>query len=175
MNIAINPWSFVPGDPQTQTISTITLNADGTVTVVGTGNLTAGMVAGAFVTAIGVSNALYNGFYDFLTLSSATTGILVPQVNAGQPQIGRIPVGTAASSGGTIALNQSNQNVRIEDISWQNQTAAGNALDMRDRNGNVIWQAIATGVGAQNRGKIFWVNGITLIKIDSGIVLVTIN
>ena len=175
-NLSSNPWSFGPGDVQTQTIATVTLNADGTVTLVGTGNLTAGMIQFAYVTLINVTNPLYNGFYDILSVTNATTMILAPQVNSTlQAYVGRIPVGTAASAGGTVALNQYNAYIRIEDLSWQNASAAGQLLDIRDRNGNIIWQATSTGAGSQNRGKLFWVNGLSLILLQSGVVLATIN
>jgi hypothetical protein len=65
--------------------------------------------------------------------------------------------------------------VRVEDISWQNAAAAGNTLDLRDRNGNPLWQATATAAGSQNRGKVFWVAGITPVVITAGVVLATIN
>ena len=168
MNIASNPWSFFPADVLTATPTAspngLVLNADKTVTLTTTGNH--GFAVNNGVTEIGATNS-YNGYYVVKAVPSPTTAILIPQFN--------IPVGTAGSGGGTIAFCQYNANVRVEDISWQNASAAGQLLDMRDRNGNIIWQATATGAGAQNRGKIFWVDGITLILLQSGVVIVTVN
>jgi hypothetical protein len=65
--------------------------------------------------------------------------------------------------------------VRIEDISWQGATTIGHQLLITDRNGNLIWSATCSGVGQQNRGKLFWVNGFWLKTLDSGVVIVTIN
>ena len=187
MNLSVNPWTFVPADVQTQTITSTTLNADGTVTLVGTGSLTAGMVQGAGVTVIQVTNPLYNGFYEIISLTSATTAVLAPQVNSGyNGYVGRIPVGTAASTAGIVGLNQYDAYTRVEDISWQSTAAplsvsaivSGDSLVITDRGGNTIWSAVGpttTGSFSQNRGKIFWVNGVTLFAMTHGIVLMTVN
>lgn len=171
--ISTNPWSFLPADVASATITGatgLTLNPDGTVTITTTGGLTFNTTAESNLgfTVIGATNAAYNGFYSRIAgVSGASSFIMVPQF--------AIPVGTAQSGAGTLAQCIYRSKVRIEDISWQNASAAGQLLDMRDRNGNVIWQATATGAGSQNRGKIFWEHGITLITIQSGIVIVTIN
>jgi hypothetical protein len=86
-----------------------------------------------------------------------------------------IPAGTAASGGGIVALNQYLYETRIEDLSWQNAAALGQLLIVVDRNGFPIWEATASGPGNQNRGKVFWVNGLTLIQMDAGILLATVN
>jgi hypothetical protein len=170
-NLATNPWSFTGADVQVQTISTITLNADGSVTVVGVGNLTAGMVQEAFVTIVGVTNALYNGFYKITAVTSATTAVLLPLQSDGQ----KPPTGTAASAGGTIILTQWRDNERIEDLSWQNITAAGDKLIIYDRNGFLLWSATGYAAGFQNRGKLFWCHGFAIAQMDSGTLLATIN
>jgi hypothetical protein len=168
-NIQTNPWSFTNADVVKATIAAggLVLNADGTVTL--TTTLAHGLVATNFATVINAGVAAYNGFYFVLSVPTTTTAILVPKIAAG------IPVGTGASSGGTIALNAYNAMVRVEDISWQNAASQGDTLDLRDRNGNIIWQATATGAGAQNRGKIFWIDGLTPVTITSGVVILTIN
>lgn len=168
MNISSNPWSFSSADVVTGSITGatgMTLNADGTVTMTTTAPLA--INSGDSVTVIGVTNSAYNGFYKVLIGAAGTTFTLAPQFS--------IAAGTAQSGGGTAAKNLYNAYVRIEDISWQNASAAGQTLDLRDRFGNIIWQATATAAGSQNRGKLFWVNGFTPITIQSGIVLMTIN
>lgn len=168
MNIATNPWSFVSGDVVTATPAAsptgLVLNADGTVSLTTTAGH--GLTSGQYATVFGATNAAYNGFY-YLLVAAGTTATMIPQFS--------IPAGTAASGGGTVAKNQYNAMVRIEDISWQNASAAGQLLEIRDRMGNIIWSATATGAGSQNRGKVFWVNGVTVTTLGSGIVLMTIN
>lgn len=169
-NISSNPWSFTSADVATAAITSATLNADGTVTVVSaalTFNTTVEPALG--FTIINASLAAYNGFYKLITgVSGGTTFVLAPQFN--------IPAGTAAAgAAGTLAQCLYRAYVRIEDISWQNAAAAGQILDLRDRMGNIVWQATSTGAGSQNRGKVFWVNGITPIAIPSGVVVVTID
>lgn len=170
--LGINPWSLISTDPAIAAIGagTVTLNADGTVTVASAANLTFNATASRNLdfTLIGVTNALYNGYYIRISGASGQgTFVLQPQFS--------IPAGTAASAGGTIAQCLWPSMIRVEDISWQNATAAGNTLDLRDRTGNIVWQATATGAGSQNRGKVFWINGLTPITITSGVVLITVN
>ncbi len=176
-NISSNPWSFTSTDPATAAITSATLNADGTVTIVSaalTFNATVEPALG--FTVIGAALAAYNGFYKLIVgVSGGTTFTFAPQFN--------IPAGTAAAgAGGTLAQCLYRAQVRVEDISWQGLAAMGasGSLDLRDRSGNIIWQAAFlnnTGsIGYQNRGKIFWVDGITPITIAANtIVLVTVN
>jgi hypothetical protein len=184
-NLQSNPWSFTSTDPATAAISTsITLNADGTVTVVSaalTFNTSVytsevGVEPPLGFTVTGVTLTAYNGFYYLISgTSGGTTFVLKPQFP--------IASGTAASSGGTIAQCLYRQYVRIEDISWQaTSTATGvtsGALLLTDRSGNTIWQSAigSTGTfGQLNRGKVFWVNGFTPITIPTNsIVLVTVD
>ena len=86
-----------------------------------------------------------------------------------------IPAGTAQSGSGTIAQVLWRDNPRIEDMSWQDAQAAGQRLILYDRNGFLLWSATCFGAGFQNRGKLFWVHGVSPVEIDSGEVLVTIN
>lgn len=170
-----NPWSLVSTDPATATITGatgLTLNADGTVTITTTAAYTwhtaSDVVPNRWFTVIGAANALYNGFYTLITGASGGTSFIM------RPNFS-IPAGTAQSGSGTLAQCLYQAQIRIEDISWQNATAAGHTLDLRDSNGNPIWQATATGAGSQNRGKVFWVDGLTPITITSGIVLITVD
>lgn len=170
-----NPWSLVTADPATAAITAatgLTLNSDGTVTITTTAGYTfhtaSDVQPAQWFTVIGATNALYNGFYKLIVGASGGTSFTM------QPQFS-IPAGTAQSGSGTIAQCLYNAYVRVEDISWQNASAAGQLLDLRDRMGNPIWQATATAAGSQNRGKVFWVNGLTPINIQSGIVLITVD
>jgi len=172
MDITANPWSILNTDPATAAITALTgltLNADGTVTITSaalTFNTTG--IPAQWFTVIGATNAAYNGLYKLLIgASGGTSFTMAPQFS--------IPAGTAQSGGGTLAQCFWPWAVRIEDISWQNAAAAGNSLDLRNADGKIIWQATATGAGAQNRGKLFWVSGLTPITITAGVVLLTID
>lgn len=173
-----NPWALLPADVASAAITGATgatLNADGTVTFTTTGALnfnTTGVPPAQWFTAIGVANAAYIGFYKLITgASGGTTFIMAPQF--------AIPAGTAQSGGGTLAQCLYPWQIRAEDISWQNVVLASQTLDLRDRMGNIVWQASTSASvpasNSQNRGKIMWINGLTPITIQSGVVLLTIN
>lgn len=178
-NLSSNPWSFTSTDVASAAITAatgLTLNADGTVTIT-SGALTfnvAGVVPANWFTVIGATNAAYNGFYKLIVgASGGTSFTMAPQFT--------IPAGTAQSGSGTLAQCLYQAQVRVEDISWQGLTGvAAGSLDLRDRSGNIVWQAAiqnTTGSdGYQNRGKIYWINGFTPITIAaSSVVLLTIN
>jgi hypothetical protein len=116
-NLASNPWSLVNGDVASAAITSATLNADGTVTVV-SGALTFNATAQSDLgfTIINASVAAYNGFYNRISgASGATTFVLAPQF--------AIPAGTgAAGAAGTIAQCLYRDQVRIEDMSIQGLT-----------------------------------------------------
>jgi hypothetical protein len=173
VNIASNPWSFVPSDANTAIIVTspggLTLLADGTVTLTLSAAFSqADLAANSKLTIFQPTNLAYQGFYKVRTKTSSTIYNIVP-INF------KIPSGTAASGGGTAAYNQYADEIRAEDISWQNVSALGQLLIIVDKNGNPIWEATASGPGVYSRGKIMWVSGLTIIEQDSGIVLVTVN
>jgi hypothetical protein len=173
MNIASNPWSFIPADVNFADIVAspggLTLNADGSVTLTLNGAFSsADLAVNDKLTIFQPTNLLYQGFYKVYFKTSSTVYNIVP-VNF------KIPAGTAASGGGIAAKNQYADEIRAEDISWQNVSALGQVLIITDKNGNPIWESVASGPGVYTRGKIMWVNGLTLIEQDSGMVLVTVN
>jgi hypothetical protein len=172
MNISSNPWSFGPSDVNTADIVAspggLTLNVDGSVTLTLSAGFGTDLVANQKLTIVNSTNLAYKGFYKVRFVTSSTVYNIVP--------IGfKIPVGTAASGGGTAAQNQYADEIRAEDISWQNVDALGQVLILVDKNGNPIWESTASGPGVYSRGKIMWVNGLTLVEMDGGIVLVTVN
>jgi hypothetical protein len=173
MNIASNPWSFGPTDVNSAVIVAsaggLTLNADGSVTLtLSAGFSQADLVVNNKLTLFQPTNLVYQGFYMVISKTSATVYTIVP-VNF------KIPSGTAASGGGIAAQCQYTHEIRAEDISWQNVTALGQVLIITDKNGNPIWESTASGPGVYSRGKIMWVSGLTIVEMDSGIVLVTVN
>ena len=170
-NIATNPWSFTGSDIAATAITAgtgLTLNADGTVTITCAAlTFITGLPVVGF-TVVGATASAYNGFYELITgASGGTTFIMAPQF--------AIAAGTAQSGGGTIIQVQYRDNTRIEDMSWQDQAAAGNRLIIYDRNGYLLWSATAYGAGFQNRGKLFWCHGFAMAQMDAGTLLVTIN
>lgn len=169
MNIASNPWSFVPADIDTAAITTVALNSDGTVTLTCSGSPGTPFVANQGITIVGVTNTKYIGFYDVITATSSTVYQLAPQFS--------IPSGTASSGSGNVYLCQYPSTVRIEDISWQGYSTSASVL-IYDRNGNILWTASSAlaASNAQNRGKLFWVQGFTLATLSAGsTILVTVN
>lgn len=175
-NFSANPWSIVPTDPATATIAAsptgLVLNADGTVTITTSGGLTFNTTVGPanWFTVINATNPVYNGFYRLIP-GGGYSGGTVWQMSPQFP----IAAGTAASGGGTLAQCLYPRRIRIEDISWQQVAAAGQILNFVDKNGNPLWLATAPTDLQQNRGKLFWVEGLTPIELDSGIALLTIG
>lgn len=170
-NVATNPWSFTTTDVATGAITAatgLTLNPDGTVTVTTTAALNFTTNPEKGWTVINPTNLAYRGFYIRLTgVTGGTSFVLVPQF--------KIPAGTAQSGAGTLAECLWRDNARFEDMSWQDEGAAGQRLILYDSNGFLLWSATAFGAGFQNRGKLFWVHGLTPLEVDSGNILVTVN
>ena len=182
MQIQNNPWSFVSTDPATATITAatgLTLNTDGTVTITTTAALTfnAGADSALAFTVLGATAPVYNGFYTLQQgVSGGTTFRMIPNFS--------IPAGTAQSGSGTLAQVLYRHKVRVEDISWQNTASAaetaGETILIVDRNGNDIWRSVLpatpTPLAQLNRGKLYWVSGLTPITIAANTeVLVTVN
>jgi hypothetical protein len=167
-NLQANPWALFPADAVVSTTTAITQNSDGTVSVTtSAAHNIPSPPPNSWITLVNPSVIAYQGFYYVISVPSATTLTLSPQFP--------IASGLGAGTTGTVAKVLYQHEIRIEDLSWQNPTASGQVLDLRDRNGNPLWQATSTGVGQQNRGKVFWVSGITPVAIPSGVVLATIN
>lgn len=164
-NLASNPWSVLPADVVVSTPTALTLNADGTVSLVTAA--AHGLVTKDGATLIGNTPAAYNGFYDVVAAPTATTATL--------KSVNGIAAGTGVGTVfGTVGKCLYKAHIRIDDISWQNALAANHQLDLRDRNGNALWQATSVAAGSLNRGKLYWVLGLTPIRMDSGVVLMTI-
>lgn len=191
MNLASNPWSFTSADVLLSTAAAspggmiqqgATLGQPGLGAVLYTSTAPHGLVAGQYVTYIGDTNGRFLGFYQVVAVPSATTALLA---NISSPTKGS-PFNTiiAASGGGTMLVNQYNSMVRAEDLSLQGTggvPAGSTQLIILDRNGNLIWRVDVgvvetTGFVAQNRGKIMWVDGVTLQSMPTNtVVLMTIN
>jgi len=170
LNIASNPWSFVSADVVTAAPSAsptgLISSAGGVVAYSGAAFAP---VPGNFVTIIGATNALYNGFYKVLAVGGGgTTATLYSD------KLRYAGTVLAASGGGTIIKNQYQNYVRAEDMYWLNATAASEAIVL-DKNGNLVWDAIAPTTGNYSRSKPYWINGLTIQALPSGTLTVTVN
>lgn len=190
MNLASNPWSFTSADVPAAVVASASpagMIQQGTTAgeqALGTVLLTTvgahGLSAGQYITYVGDTNGRFLGFYKVIAVPSATTALLqsISSPTKGSP----INVITAASGGGSVLLNQYQSMIRAEDISVLATSAAPGAtpLSILDRNGNVVWTFIGVatpeGFSAQNRGKVMWIDGLTLQSIPVNCtVLVTVN
>lgn len=184
MNISVNPWSFTSTDVASSTAAAspggmIQQGALGAVLYTATASHN--LIAGQYVTYVGDTNGRFQGWYKVIAVPSPTTALLA---NLSSPTSGQ-PFNTviAASGGGTMYVNQVQQNVRIEDISiqWTSASAPTAALiNITDRNGFIEWQVeigtTSPGLASQNRGKLMWVDGVTVQALPAGaIALLTIN
>lgn len=190
MNIASNPWSFTSADatgsstPAASPTGLVQLGVAAQPQSLRSVRLTTtgahGLVAGQFITIIGTTGGRFLGWYKVIAIPSATTAILE---SLSTPTSG-MPISTvlAADGGGTVFVNQIQQNIRVEDISVlaTSATPGATALSLLDRNGNVVWTFLGTatdpGFASQNRGKVMWIDGLTIQSIPTGCtVLMTIN
>ena len=169
MNIASNPWSFESTDIVSAAITALAQEASNPAVIDAT--IPAhGLTPFDYITIVDTNPADWVGFYRVLETPTVNTATLFSPSLASSGAIL-----TAYVSGGTSNLNQYASRERIEDMSWQNAAAAGHLLRVVDKNGFPLWNAQAAAAGTQNRGKLFWCNGFTLVEMDSGILLVTIN
>src|SRR5229473_7596374 len=147
MNIATNPWTFKATDVPAASVPVaspgglVQQGAPALAAVILTTVAAHGLVAGQFITIIGTTNGRFLGWYKVISVPTATTALLA---NLSSPTSGQ-PFNTvlAGDGGGSVLVNQVQQNVRAEDISWQNY-GAGDAFTILDRNGSVIWTATST-------------------------------
>ena len=189
MNLASNPWSFTSADvpaavtaaasPNGMVQQGTTSGQQGLASVLLTTTGAHGLAVGQYITYIGDTNGRFLGFYQVVAVLSATTALLA---NISSPTKGS-PFNTvlAGSGGGSVLVCQWPWMIRAEDISVLATGVPGaTALSLLDRNGNVVWTfigvATAEGFASQNRGKVMWIDGLTLQTIPVNCtVLVTIN
>lgn len=179
MNLSSNPWSFVPAD----IVSATPAASPGGVVPVGAGapflaalTTTAphGFAPGNFLTYINSTDARYNGFYKFLS-GSGSTGFIQSISSPGSGLSSNLNSFGAGTGGGTIALCAYPWMIRAEDMSWIKDITPADTIDVRDRNGNIVWTAQATASAPLTRGKPMWIDGITLVQMSGGVLIVTIN
>src|SRR5229473_2084431 len=123
MNIATNPWTFKATDVPAASVPVaspgglVQQGAPALAAVILTTVAAHGLVAGQFITIIGTTNGRFLGWYKVIAVPTTTTALLasLSSPTSGQP-INTVLVG---DGGGTVLVNQVQQNVRIEDIALQ--------------------------------------------------------
>jgi hypothetical protein len=162
--IQVNPWSFNSSDQATSVaIASIVNNgASALVTTSGAHGYTLYQNISLQAPAV----AGYANGYKVLSIPSTTTFNV-----ALEPW--QILLANAGAGGNSLSVAYA-MKVRIEQILWNNPTAA-TALLITDTNGFIVWNPESVTGGTLTYGKIFWVDGIVLNTIGSGTVQMTIN
>lgn len=162
--ISTNPWSFTSTD-QATSIGITSIASVGYSSLVTTSGAH-GFVQGNNISLQGCTNTpAYNNGYKVLSVPSATS-LYVAQV---------VPNLAANGANGNVLSVAYPYKVRIEQLVWQ-QAGSGAVLQVTDTNGNPIWQQTAAAADqTYTYGKLYWVDGIVLNALPSGIVLVTVN
>lgn len=66
--------------------------------------------------------------------------------------------------------------VKVNSIIYSDATVAGHQCNLTDAAGRKVWNGIVGNeLEAEDSGKIGWIQGLTLARIDSGIVIVYID
>ena len=165
-NLASNPWTVLPADVVVSSPTALSVNTDGSVNLTTTAPF-AGATVGIGVTLINNTPTAYNGFYRILRVTSPTVFVLTPYNN--------IPLTTGVGTiFGTAAKNLYNAHIRVRWMNWENSTV-GNILELRDRNGNLVWKATSTVTGEQKFTKTAWIFGLTPISLPTGEVFITVG
>lgn len=166
-NIKSNPWSFTNSDAS---LFTVTGTTETNYIATATTAAPHGYAAGDLVVVAGITPAGYNGLVRVLTVPLTTTftyGVVGPD---------GVPVtGLGAGGAGTTGKPAYVEQLRAEDMSWQNATAGGHKLIVTDINGNIVWSAVAPTAGNYSRTKPYFIRGLWIQEIDSGTLVITVN
>jgi hypothetical protein len=158
-----NPWSFTNADQATSK-SITSIAVDGFVALV---TITAhGYTDRQWVSLTGITgtNKVPNGGYQ----------VLAPTANNFYIQL-NVPTYTNSGAVGTAYTVAYAWKVRIEQLTWQNATIS-TTLTINDTNGNLVWtQTAGQADGTYTYGKLYWVDGLVLVAIPNGTVIITIN
>lgn len=178
MNLASNPWSFVPADVAPHAITAspggLSQTANGVIAITLTGVPSFTWAAGQEYWIAGAGVTGYNGLWEAVTVPTTSTMTAIPSRR--HPALASSATSMVNSGNGTMQPGpQYNSNVRLEDLNWMNVSAAGNSLLVQDQNGNDIWRSTSIAAGQWNRGKPLWVNGIWVFTLQDGELLLTVN
>ena len=162
--IQTNPWSFAAADQATSKaiVSIVSYGASALVTT----SSAHGLTTGKDISIQGATDVpAYNNGYRVLSVPTTTTFFIAQTT----------PNLAANGANGNVLTVAYPYKTRIEQLVWQ-KAASGDTLTITDTNGNPVWEQTAASVDATyTYGKLYWVDGLVLNVITSGIVLVTIN
>ncbi len=160
-NLQTNPWTFTNGDQATSTAITSIVNQGASALVTAAGH---GLLANNKISIQGETPAGWNGGYVVQAVPTVNTFLInVPDWKR-----------ALANGGAGFVLNAIYLDmVRAEQLLWDT-TGAGPLL-VTNIMGNTIWnpQAVA-GQGPYTYGKTFFVEGLVLNTIPSGLLQITI-
>jgi hypothetical protein len=173
LNISSNPWSFTSSDVLTATIAAsptgLVSSAGGIVALTTSAAHGLSTTVQQWVTLIGTSPVTYIGFYKVLAVPTTTTATLYSDALRYSQTV------LAAGGGGTMILNQYNNTISGQDMSWLNANAANDQVIVYDKNGNLVWNSIAPTKGTYSRAKPHWFNGLSISQISSGTLMVSVD
>ena len=163
-NRQTNPWTFTNADQATTVaITSIVRNGIGSATVTTAG--AHGLLANAPISIQGTTVTGWRGGYKIQAVPSATTFLItIPD--------GKSNLANNGANGNVLSAEYLDL-VRAEQLLWDT-TGAGPLL-VTNIVGNIIWnpQAVA-GQGPYVYGKTFFVEGLVLNTIPSGVLQITI-
>jgi len=169
--IATNPWSFVNADQAvSKAISSIVSVG---VTALVTTSAAHGLADRAAVSLQGCTDVpAYNGGYKAFVLNATQFYINLPN---------NISLAANGANGNALTVAYPSTGIpagtkcRIEQLVWQ-KAGSGDTLTITDTNGNPVWEQTAGSADSTyTYGKLYWVDGLVLNALPSGIVLVTVN
>jgi hypothetical protein len=161
-NIVTNPWTFAPADQATSVAITSIVNQGASALVTAAAH---GLLANAPISIQGASPSGWNGGYKIQAVPTVNTFLInVPDWKRSLANAG---------AAGNVLTAAYLDLVRAEQLLWD--TVGAGPLLVTNIVGNIIWnpQAIA-GQGPYTYGKTFFVEGLVLNTIPSGILQITI-
>jgi hypothetical protein len=161
-NIQTNPWTFTNADQAVSTAITSIVNNGASALVTATAH---GLAANAKISLQGVTPAGWNGGYRVQAVPSANTFLIsVPD--------GKLTLANAGATGNVLTAIYLDM-VRAEQLLWD--TSGAGTLLVTNIVGNIIWNPTAVaGQGPYTYGKTFFVEGLVLNTIPSGVLQITI-
>jgi hypothetical protein len=161
-NLQTNPWTFTNADQATSTAITSIVNNGASALVTATAH---GLLTGAAISLQGVTPFGWNGGYRIQAVPSANTFLIaVPDWKR--------TLANAGAAGNVLSAIYLDL-VRAEQMLWD--TVGAGPLLITNIVGNTEWNPQAVvGQGPYSYGKTFFVEGLVLNTIPSGVLQITI-
>lgn len=168
-NVQANPWSFTSSDAVQIGISNLSQHSENSQLVDMTTSTPHGLSQGSYATVIRPNPVTFTGLYLAINIPSTTVATLqrIPGTS--------LPSGLVYNSSGEMLSPLYIGPIRGEDMSWQNAQTAGDEIQVYSAYGIPVWDTIAPTNGNYSRGKPFWFIGISLAKLSSGTLFLTVN